>query len=63
MADEPKRNLFQIAVHNVFALYLGITPPAPGKELFYAALLLAVAIVLIIGGYFAVHLLMSRMLG
>jgi hypothetical protein len=61
--DEPKRNLFQTAVYNFFALYLGVTPPAPGQELFYAGLLLGIALLLIVGSFFAIRLLMSRMLG
>jgi hypothetical protein len=60
---EPKRNFFQSAIYNFFALYLGITPPAPGQELFYAALMLGVSLLLIVGGYFMVHFLMSQILG
>lgn len=60
---EPKRNVFQLAIYNLFALYLGITPPAPGQELFYAALLLAVTLLLVLGGYFMVHFLMAQLLG
>ena len=61
-AAEPKRNFFQTAVYNFFALYLGVTPPAPGKEGFYAALLLAAALFLIVGGYLIVRVLLSQML-
>jgi hypothetical protein len=60
---EPKRNFFQMAIYNFFALYLGITPPAPGQELFYGALLLGVTLLLIAGGYFIIHFLLSQMLG
>lgn len=60
---EPKRNLFQTAVYNFFALYLGITPPAPGQEGFYAALLLGLTLLLIGGGYLFVRFLMNWMLG
>lgn len=60
---EPRRNFFQTAVYNFFALYLGITPPAPGKEGFYAALLLGGALFLIACGYFIVYFLLARMLG
>jgi len=60
---EPKRTFFQTAVYNFFALYLGVTPPAPGKEGFYAALLFIAVLFLIGGGYLIVHLLMSQMLG
>jgi hypothetical protein len=60
---EPKRNFFQKAVYNFFALYLGITPPAPGKEGFYGAVLLALTLFLIACGYLIVRLLMSQMLG
>ena len=60
---EPKRNFFQTAVHNFFALYLGVTPPSPGQELFYAALLLGAALFLLVCGYFIVHLLMGEILG
>ena len=61
--EEPKRNFMQIAVHNFFALYLGVTPPSPGQELFYAALLLGVALLLVGCGYLIVHFLMGQMLG
>jgi hypothetical protein len=60
---QPKRNFFQTAVYNFFALYLGVTPPAPGQEVFYAALLLAAVLLLIGGGYLFVHFLLSQMLG
>ena len=60
---EPKRNFLQSAVYNLFAVVLGVTPPAPGQELFYAGLLLGLAALIAIGGYFAVRLLMSQMLG
>lgn len=60
---EPKRNFFQIAIHNFFALYLGVTPPAPGQEGFYAALLLGVIFFLIVFGYFIVRFLLTQMLG
>ena len=60
---EPKRNFFQTAVYNFFALYLGITPPAPGQEGFYAALLLGVAVVVIGLGYLIVRFLFNQMLG
>ena len=59
---EPKRNLFQTAVYNFFALYLGVTPPAPGQELFYAGILLALALLLIVGSFFAIRMLMSWMM-
>jgi hypothetical protein len=60
---EPRRNFFQTAVYSFFALYLGVTPPAPGKEGFYAALLLGGALFLIASGYFIVHFLLAQMLG
>ncbi len=60
---EPKRNFFQNAVYSFFALFLGITPPAPGQEGFYAALLLGITLLLIGGGYLIVHFLLSQMLG
>ena len=60
---EPKRNFFQNAIYNFFAVWLGITPPAPGQELFYAGLLLGITALLVVGGYFAVRLLMSQMMG
>jgi hypothetical protein len=63
MTTEPKRNFFRTAVHNFFAMYLGVTPPAPGKEGFYAALLLAVTLFLIAAGYLIVRFLLSQMLG
>ncbi len=59
----PKRTMMQTAVHNFFALYLGVTPPAPGKEGFYAALLLAVAVILLGAGYLIVRFLLGQMLG
>jgi hypothetical protein len=60
---EPTRNYLQTAVHNFFALYLGVTPPAAGKEGFYAALLVAVALFLIGAGYLIVRLLLGQVLG
>ncbi len=60
---EPRRNFFQSAVHSFFALYLGVTPPAPGKEGFYAALLLGAVLFLIAAGYFIVRFLLGQMLG
>jgi hypothetical protein len=60
---EPKRNFFQTAVYNFFAMYLGVTPPAPGKEVFYAALLLAAILGLIGTGYLIVHFLLGQILG
>jgi len=60
---EPKRNFFQAALYNFFALYLGVTPPAPGKEAFYAALLLGAVLFIVGCGYLIVHLLLSQMLG
>lgn len=60
---EPKRNFFQTAIYNFFALYLGVTPPSPGSEGFYAALLIAVALFLIGCGYLIVRLLLGGILG
>ena len=60
---EPRRNFFQAAVYSFFALYLGVTPPAPGKEGFYAALLLGAVLFLIAAGYFIVRFLLGQMLG
>jgi len=60
---EPKRNFIQSAIYNLFALYLGITPPAPGQEIFYAGLLLGATLLFLIGGYFVIRLLMNLMLG
>ncbi len=60
---DPKRTFLQSAVHNFFALYLGVTPPAPGKEGLYAALLLAVTLCLIGAGYLIVRSLLSQILG
>ena len=59
---EPKRNFFQTAVYNFFAV-VGVTPPAPGQEWFYVGLVLAVTVLIALGGYFAVRLLMSQMMG
>jgi hypothetical protein len=60
---EPRRNFFQTAIYNFFALYLGVTPPAPGKEGFYAALLIAAALFLIGCGYLIVRFLLGQILG
>jgi hypothetical protein len=57
------RTLFQTWIYNFFALYLGVTPPAPGKEGFYAALLIAVTLFLIGGGCLMVRFLLGQMLG
>jgi len=62
-SDENKRNFLQIAVHNFFALYLGVTPPSPGKEKFYAALLVGAAVVIVFIGYLMIHFLLSGMMG
>ena len=59
---EPKRNWFQSAVYNFFAV-MGVTPPAPGQELFYAGLLLCALALIALGCYFAARLLMSQILG
>jgi hypothetical protein len=61
--SEPKRTMIQSAVHNFFALYLGVTPPAPGETGFYAALLLAVVLILIGAGYLIVRFLLGQILG
>lgn len=63
MTTEPKRTFFQTSIHNFFAMYLGVTPPTPGKEGFYAALLLAVVVFLAGVGYLIVRFLLSQMLG
>jgi hypothetical protein len=60
---EHRKTFFQTAVYNFFALYLGVTPPAPGKEGFYATLLLCATLLIILGGYLLARLLMSQMLG
>lgn len=60
---EAKRNFFQTALYNFFALYLGVTPPAPGTEGFYAALLVGVALLVIGCGYLIVRLLLGQILG
>lgn len=62
-STEPKRTFLQTAVHNFFALYLGVTPPAPGKEGFYAALLLAVALLLVAAGFLIVRYILGQTLG
>jgi hypothetical protein len=59
----PRRSFLQIAVHNFFALYLGVTPPAHGQEGYYAALLLAVALFLVGLGYLIIRILLAQMLG
>ena len=60
---EAKRNWIQSAVHNLFAVVLGVTPPAPSQQWFYLGLVLAVSALIALGCYLAVHLLMSQMLG
>ena len=59
---EPRRNFFQTAVYSFFALYLGVTPPALGKEGFYAALLLGATLLIVVVGYFIVRFLLGLML-
>ena len=61
--DERKRSFFQTAVHNFFAMYLGVTPPAHGTEGFYAALLIAVLLFLLGCGYLIVRFLLGQILG
>jgi hypothetical protein len=58
----PQRNFLQTAVHNFFALYLGVTPPSPGQEYFYGLLILGVLAFLGGIGYLIVHILLSMML-
>jgi tetrahydromethanopterin S-methyltransferase subunit F len=60
---EPRRSLFGSAVYNFFALYLGVTPPAPGKEGFYVGVLLAALLVIIGAGYLLTRLLIGLMFG
>ncbi len=60
---EPKRNIFQTWVYNFFAMYLGVTPPDPGKEYFYAALLVGVTLGLVGVGFLIVRLLLTQILG
>jgi hypothetical protein len=62
-AVEPKRNFFQTAVYNFFAMYLGVTPPRPGTEGFYAALLIAAILGLIGAGFLIVRFLLGQILG
>ncbi len=57
--SEPQRNLFQTAVYNFFALYLGVTPPAPGKEGFYVGVLLVATLFIIGAGYLLTRLLIG----
>jgi len=59
--SEPRRSLFGSAVYNFFALYLGVTPPAPGKEGFYVGVLLVALLVIIGAGYLLTRLLISMM--
>jgi len=60
---EHKRNLFQTWVYNFFAMYLGVTPPAPGKEVFYAALLIGVTLGLVGVAFLIVRFLLTQILG
>ena len=59
--SEPRHSLFGSAVYNFFALYLGVTPPAPGKEGFYVGVLLVALLVIIGAGYLLTRLLISMM--
>lgn len=63
MPTEQRKTFFQTAVYDFFALYLGVTPPAPGKEGFYAALLLGATVVIIGIGYLLARLLISQLWG
>lgn len=60
---EPRRSFFGSAVYNFFALYLGVTPPAPGKEGFYAGVLLVALLVIIGAGYLLTRLLIGLIFG
>jgi hypothetical protein len=60
---EPQRNFFQTWVYNFFAMYLGVTPPAPGKEYFYAALLIGVTLGLVGVGFLMIRFLLTQILG
>ncbi len=60
---EPQRNFFQTAVYNFFALYLGVTPPAPGKEGFYATLLLVATAIIVAIGYLFARFLINQIFG
>jgi hypothetical protein len=59
----PRRSLLQSAIHNLFALFFGITPPAPGQEGFYAAILLGIILLIVAAGWAVVHILLSHLLG
>jgi hypothetical protein len=61
--SEPQRNLFQTAVYNFFALYLGVTPPAPGKEGFYASVIVVALLFILGAGYLLTRLLVSLIFG
>jgi hypothetical protein len=59
----PRRSLLQSAIHNLFALFFGITPPAPGQEGFYAAILLGIILLIVAAGWAVVRILLSHLLG
>jgi hypothetical protein len=62
-SPQPRRSLLQSAIHNLFALFFGITPPAPGQEGFYAAILLGIILLIAAAGYVVVRVLISHLLG
>ncbi len=57
-ANEPKRGLLASAIHNLFALFFGITPPAPGQEGFYAAIMVGIVVAIIAVGWALMHFLL-----
>lgn len=60
---EPKRGLIALAIHNLFALFFGITPPEPGKEGLYAGIMLAIVVGIILVGWLVMHVLIRMLLG
>ncbi|MDR3765351.1 MAG: hypothetical protein P4M01_14780 [Acidobacteriota bacterium] len=62
-SNEPKRGLIASGIHNLFALFFGITPPARGQEGFYAAIMLGIVVAIIVVGWVfmrvLLHMLMS----
>lgn len=61
-STEPKRGLVASAIHNLFALFFGITPPAPGEEGFYAAVMVGIVVVIVLVGWAFMHFLLHTLM-
>ena len=60
--NEPKRGLIASGIHNLFALFFGITPPAPGQEGFYAAVMVGIVIAIVLVGWAFMHFLLHALM-